>query len=202
VWRFRWGPRASAGLTLLAALARVAAADSAAPLGPVHADELSGFGYLRVGYEARPSATSQGGPGLAVGGRFELGSLGLDLSVLNLNADGEAPGEGFSGGLFRILGLWMVSPARTESAYVGAGAELIGAKGAVGSDHRLYRGEGSHTVAVVGYELRRTRRFRVFGQLEGLVPLYALTSEGQRDPRLHLYMMLSLGLGAGATPSP
>src|SRR5438876_862154 len=178
---------------LLAVASGRARAD--APEAEVPPGALTGFAYLRLGYEGRPAAPGLGGPGFALGGRFELGPVGADLSVLDLTADGEAAGEGFSGAVFRVLGLWLVTPARARSLYCGVGLELIGSKGLLGPGDRLYTGQGSHAVATVGYELRRARTFRLFGQLEGLVPLYALeTVQGERDRHLHLYLMLAIGL--------
>ena len=190
--------------TMVAAAPRLAAADGPPIATPeLASDELNGFAYLRLGYAGRPSAPNRGGAGFGLGGRFEVGAGGLDLSLCNLTIDDEATGEMFSGAMFRFVGLWLATPARARSLYLGAGVEVLGAKGAIGRDGRLYGGEGTHAVALVGYELRRTRSFRLFGQLEGVTPLYSLTAaNGDRDSRIHLYLMLSLGLGIGSAAAP
>jgi hypothetical protein len=128
------GLRATVSVAVLVAVApRPAAADGAG--AEVPSDAMNGFGYLRLGYAARPTGAARGGPGFALGGRLAIGSFGADLSVLNLTADSAAGGEGFSG--------------------------------AVGPGDRLDTGEGSHAVAVAGYELRRNRTFRLSASSKG-----------------------------------
>src|SRR4051812_29170942 len=190
--------RLVAMVLLLSAVGHRVLADSGptAPR-PGFVDEDSAFGYLRMGYAVRPARLQGGSPGFALGGRFEHGHLGVDASVLNLYADDEAGGEGFSGAIFRLAGLYLLTPTRRLSAYAGAGLELMGARGIVESGHH-YTGEGAHANAVAGCELLRAGPFKLFVEADGIVPVYRLRAQdGAVDDRLRLWIAVLVGLGIG-----
>jgi hypothetical protein len=187
------------GLVLVVACAsRVVLADEAAQ---GFAGEDGGFGYLRLGYAVRPTQLASGSPGLALGGRLEHGHLGVDASVLNLYADDEASGEGFSGALFRLTGLYLLSPLRARSAYAGGGVELVGARGILESG-RHYTGEGAHATAFAGCELLRAGNFKLFIEADGIMPLYKFRAQdGAVDGRTHLWVVFTVGVGFGPARS-
>jgi hypothetical protein len=189
----------ASGLVLLVAFAsRVALADAAAP---GLAGEDGGFAYLRLGYAVRPTRLPGGSPGLALGGRLEHGHLGVDASVLNLYADDEAGGEGFSGAIFRLTGLYLLSPMRPRSAYAGGGLELVASRGVLESG-RHYTGEGAHATAFAGCELLRAGNFKLFVEADGIVPLYKLRAQdGAVDGRTHLWLVFTVGVGFGPSRS-
>src|SRR5205085_1740848 len=116
-------------------------------------------------------------------------------------ADDEAGGEGFSGAIFRLTGLYLLTPMRRRSAYAGAGLELVGARGIIESG-RQYTGQGTHATAFAGCELLRAGLFKLFVEADGIVPLYKLRAQdGAVDGKIRLWTVFTLGIGIGPSRS-
>jgi hypothetical protein len=103
-----------------------------------------------------------------VGYRYDNGCWGLDASALNVQYDTEE-GMHTAGRLvaFQSLKYWT-----RADIWVGAGLSYGWVKGTVDQAIAKRRGEGVQTEAVVGVELPRSLRVRLFAQATLTAPLY------------------------------
>jgi hypothetical protein len=157
---------------------------SQASVNRVHSDR---FGYARLGYAGLFGDRTYGMPSLGFGYRFELDSLGLDLSFLNLQQGGssyQSSGHAIAGSWLKLQGLYFLRPTANASAYFGGGLSWGHSNIAAGSaDDRpdTYRtdwhGSGLQGELTIGYELPRASTLRLFMEVNGVLPFYRVTSE-------------------------
>ena len=88
----------------------------------VQADSLW---YFRLGYGGATGPVTNTGPGFGFGYRYELDSLAIDLSFLNLlifgNDDPNSSEAGVTGSWVKLMGLYFFNPHGNASLYLGGG---------------------------------------------------------------------------------
>lgn len=149
----------------------------------VHTDSIW---YARVGYGGLFGNTTFGMPAIGFGYRAELDSFGIDVSFLNtqFSSDNSSWSPAASSqSLVKISGLYFVSPTANRSAYLGGGLSFghqsFGGSydAANGYYSSGWHGQGLQGELTVGYELARATSFRVFTQVDAIIPFYEAQSE-------------------------
>lgn len=131
-------------------------------------------------------------PALSIGKRFEMEDSAVEITT----AWGEhyhRPGQKstfFS--LPRVIYLNFYEPSHQHSLFYGAG--LSWSRTRIRNDFQDYdaRFNGIHGEGVVGYELKRTSRFRSIAELNVSQPMLAYHREG-KHPGPNVFLNVSLG---------
>ena len=148
----------------------VTAAQTAAPSRV----RFESFHYVRLGYGS--IRREGGGSALGFGSRFELDSMGIDVSYFNFQMNSGGPTVG---SLVKLEALHFINPVANASAYFGAGLSY----GSTGAGRREFtqslsgrwRGTGLHGELSVGYEFARASSLRMFVQADATLPFYKAT---------------------------
>jgi hypothetical protein len=166
-----------------------------------------------------PATTS--GPAVGFGYRYELDSLGIDLSFLNLTAATSSGSSGdptgASGTWIKLMALYFQSPLANRSSYFGAGlgwgttsisrpsstntqGVFIGGTSSSGS--------GLQAELSAGYEFLRASTIRLFVQADANLPIYRVHDTtsmpgvtSSPDSSYAPSFALSLGIGWGGSAS-
>jgi hypothetical protein len=164
--------------------------------------EADSLWYARLGYAAIAGPTFNEGPDIGFGYRYELDSIGIDLSFnLVVATNRGSAGTGSVGGSFiKLEALYFLDPTANASFYVGGGASWGGT--VVASDTEAFSGSGLQGELTAGYEVLRASTIRLFLQLDGTLPLYAVSQDNLAfgAPANRSYAPtfgLSFGLGWG-----
>ncbi|HVZ74222.1 MAG TPA: hypothetical protein VHJ20_17705 [Polyangia bacterium] len=183
----------------------------AAPMR-VEADSLW---YVRLGYSAIASSDVSGGPAFGFGYRYELDSLGIDVSFLNFafpsehsTTNGTSSSASFSGSLIKLQALYFLNPIANGSFYLGGGAAwgfTAAVKEDAAGNFNELSGSGLQAELSAGYEFLRASTIRMFAQFDATLPFYTIdglmtdatgtttTKGGEWAPTFSL----SVGLGWG-----
>jgi opacity protein-like surface antigen len=143
--------------------------------------EADSLWYVRLGYATIPSTIVNSGPTFGFGYRYELDSVGIDFSFLNLmvasdRSDGGATSSaGLSGSWLKLMGLYFFNPTASSSSYVGGGISWGGA--IVADSTREFSGSGLEADVSVGFEFLRASTIRLFAQADATLPLYSSTTD-------------------------
>jgi len=169
----------------------------------VQADSLW---YFRLGYGGAAGASAKSGPAFGVGYRYELDSLALDLSFLNLlvaasndpnNADG-----GVTGSWVKLMALYYFNPTANGSFYLGGGIGYGVTE--VSNAAVSYAGTGLQGEVAAGFEFLRASTIRMFAEAEATAPFYQVysspTATGGADHTYVPSFAVSLGIGWGRSP--
>jgi hypothetical protein len=177
---------------VLAALVVLAcASDAAAERMPWY----RGF-YTRVGvrdsYGVEEPFHAWAAFAFGLGYRFDRQTWGIDGSVLNIQFD---PEEGLHTAVRVVPYVTFTRWTRVET-WLGAGLSYGWVKGTVDEAIAKRRGQGWQCDAILGAELPREIRVRMFVQLAATLPFYTLydTTYMARDSALHVYA-LEMALG-------
>jgi hypothetical protein len=164
--------------------------------------EADSLWYVRLGYAAIAGPTFNEGPDVGFGYRYELDTIGIDLSFnLVVATNRGSAGTGSVGGSFvKLSGLYFLDPTANASIYLGGGLSWGGT--VVASDTAAYSGSGLQGEALAGYEVLRASTIRLFVQLDGTLPFYAVSQDnlalGAPSNRSYAPTFgLSFGLGWG-----
>ena len=121
------------------------------------------------------------------GYRFELDSIGLDVSFLNLQTGGrsyESSGGATAGSLLKLQALHFLKPTSNASPYFGGGlswgiTDLGGGSEGYGSGtyRTSWHGSGLQGELTAGYELPRASTLRIFVEANGILPFYKVASK-------------------------
>jgi hypothetical protein len=169
----------AAPLLLVLALASVASAETL--------PWYRGF-YTRVGvrdsFGVQEPIHAWAAFAFGIGYRYDNGCWGLDASAFNYQYD---PEEGLhTAG--RLLAFQSLQHWTRADIWVGAGLSFGWLKGTVDQAIAKRRGEGFQTEAVIGVELPRALRVRLFVQGTLTAPLYYLRDiYRSRDSDLYVY---------------
>jgi hypothetical protein len=163
--------------------------------------EADSLWYARLGYGAIPSPIFSSGPDVGFGYRYELDNIGIDLSFnLMIPSRGSAASgtsaAGVSGSWIKLEGLYFANPMANSSIYYGGGVSWGAA--AIANANSAYSGSGLQAELSVGYEMLRASTIRLFGQINGTLPLYTVTQDAFFDPNTGL---ISSGSNTGYAPS-
>jgi hypothetical protein len=145
--------------------------------------EADSLWYARLGYGGVVGPTFTHGPAFGFGYRYELDSLGIDLSFLNFlvgnNSDNNSSGSvGVTGSWIKLMCLYFLNPTANRTTYLGGGVGWGGTAVASGTSSNAnttaseYSGSGLHLEASVGYELLRASTIRIFVQGDVTLPIY------------------------------
>ena len=127
--------------------------------------------YARLGYGY--IANGAGGPAIGFGYRYELDSLGVDLSFINLTFQNNSDKTNISGSWIRLAAYYFADPKSDASLYAGGGLAWGGS--AVTSGGNTYSGSGIQGELTVGYEFLRASTIRLFVQADASLPFYNAT---------------------------
>lgn len=189
----RW-PRASIRVLALA-VATTGAWQILPPthaVGIAHAEQLPwyrGF-YTRVGlrdvFGVQEPLHAWAALAFGFGYRFDRRCWGLDASALNVGYD---PEEGMhTAG--RVIGYASLERWTRSPVWIGAGLSYGWIKGTVDQAIPKRRGQGWQTETVVGFELPRALRVRLFAQGTLTAPLYVMRDGYRsRDSVLYTYAL-------------
>jgi hypothetical protein len=152
--------------------------------------EADSLWYARLGYGGALGPSFTHGPAFGFGYRYELDSLGIDLSFLNLmignNTDNNSSSGsvGVTGSWIKLMALYFIDPTANRTSYVGGGlgwgatavASATNGSSTTNSTVSTYSGSGLQAELSVGYELLRASTIRIFMQLDATLPLYSVHS--------------------------
>jgi hypothetical protein len=166
----------------------------------VQSDNL---GYVTVGYAATLGGDVAPGPTLGGGYRYELDRFGVDVGVLLLMAQRDAPATqtGVHAG---IRGLFFASPDASATPLLGLGLSFA----ALGSeiDHVGYSGSGLVGRISLGYEFLRESTIRFLVEVDALLPAFTLARDegepvlsGAKADFWAPNLGLNLGIGWGGS---
>jgi hypothetical protein len=132
--------------------------------------------YFRLGYGGATGPVTNAGPGFGFGYRYELDSLAIDLSFLNLlvfgNDDPASNESGVTGSWVKLMGLYFFNPTANASLYLGGGVGY--GVTAVGDANNTYAGSGLQGEAALGFEFLRASTIRIFAELDATLPFYGV----------------------------
>jgi hypothetical protein len=143
--------------------------------------EADSLWYARLGFATLAGPIVNSGPTFGFGYRYELDSVGIDFSFLNLvvasdrGNGGTSSSSGVSGSWIKLMGLYFLNPTANASSYIGAGVSWGGA--IVADSTREYSGSGLEADVSAGFEFLRASTIRMFAQLDATLPLYVSTSD-------------------------
>jgi hypothetical protein len=170
--------------------------------------EADSLWYFRLGYGGVTGPATNSGPGFGFGYRYELDSLAIDLSFLNLVVAGSndpmSTDKGVTGSWARLMALYYFNPTANGSFYLGGG--LGYGVTAVSNATATYSGSGLQGEAAAGYEFLRASTIRIFAEAEATAPFYTvypniLTGTGTPSDRSWVpSFTVSLGIGWGRSP--
>ncbi len=151
--------------------------------------EADSLWYARLGYGGVVGPTFTHGPAFGFGYRYELDSLGIDLSFLNFlvgsTSDNNGGGSaGITGSWIKLMCLYFLNPTANRTTYLGGGvgwggtavASATSSNANTTSSGSVYSGSGLHLEASVGYELLRASTIRIFVQGDLTLPIYKVHS--------------------------
>jgi hypothetical protein len=161
--------------------------------------------YTRLGYGAVLGGDFASGPSVAFGWRYELDSVGIDISGLNFILD-TSDGDGFTFTLVRLGGMYFFDPVSDSTPYVG-GALSWGWTGVyeeLDDGFTTYSGNGLQGELTAGYEFLRSSTLRVFVEANAIAPFYTAsrnTFEANNDESVYT-PSFSINIGLGYDPNP
>jgi hypothetical protein len=174
--------------------------------------EADSLWYARLGYGGVNGPSFSSGPAFGFGYRYELDSLGIDLSFLNLVVSNDNTSGSSSGGtaaLIKLMGLYFLNPTANRSSYLGAGVgwgttsfTRVGDV-STNSPYSSYSGSGLQGQLSAGYEFLRASTIRMFVQADATLPFYMIRSnvfvstDTRQDSSYSPSFAVSLGLGWG-----
>lgn len=141
--------------------------------------EADSLWYARIGGGAVMGGSGNTGPAFGCGYRYELDSVGIDISFFNLTyASHETTDElgyvtsepSLSGSWARLVGYYFLSPKESASLYFGGGLSW-GGSSVMDGDY-LYGGSGIQGELSAGFELLRASTLRLFVQVDATLPFY------------------------------
>jgi hypothetical protein len=141
--------------------------------------EADSLWYARLGGGAVLGGSGNTGPAFGCGYRYELDSVGIDLSFFNLTYASHKTTDEFgyttnepslSGSWARLLGYYFVSPKESASLYFGGGLSW-GGSSVLDGDY-LYGGSGIQGELSAGFEVLRASTLRLFVQVDATLPFY------------------------------
>jgi hypothetical protein len=155
---------------------RTNATDAQQAPNRVEADSLW---YFRLGYGGAAGAAVNSGPAFGFGYRYELDSLAIDLSFLNLlvagnNNQNGSSNSGVTGSWVRLMACYYLNPTANGSMYLGGG--LGYGVTAVSNDTTSYTGSGLQGELTAGFEFLRASTIRMFVEANGTLPFYSVHS--------------------------
>jgi hypothetical protein len=169
--------------------------------------EADSLWYARLGYAGVPNPAANSGPAIGFGYRYELDSLAIDLSFINLmianNSDNSSGSAGITGSWIKLMALYFNNPTANGSSYVGGGVSWGGAAVAKddGGTITTYSGSGLQAELSAGYEFLRASTIRMFAQLDATLPIYTVSYTdyvtGLTTKAYAPQFGLSVGLGWG-----
>jgi len=148
--------------------------------------EADSLWYARLGYAGIANPGTNTGPAIGLGYRYELDSLAIDLSFINLmfsssnnnSTTGSSGSAGITGSWIKLMALYYNNPTANGSSYLGGGVSWGGT--AVTSDNAgiltTYSGSGLQAELSAGYEFLRASSIRMFAQFDATLPLYRVSS--------------------------
>lgn len=151
--------------------------------------EADSLWYVRLGYGGVLGPDVGHGPAFGFGYRYELDSLAIDLSFLNLtigdNNDNNSGSAGVSGSWIKIMALYFLNPSANRSSYFGGGlgwgATAVASSSSSStsglSTYSSYNGSGLQAELSLGYELLRASTIRMFIQADATLPFYRVRRE-------------------------
>jgi hypothetical protein len=161
--------------------------------------------YFRLGYGGATGPVTNTGPGFGFGYRYELDSLAVDLSFLNLlifgndDPDPASNEAGVTGSWVKLMGLYFFNPTANHSLYLGGGVGY--GVTAVGDATASYTGSGLQGEAALGFEFLRASTIRIFGQIDATLPFYGVSQSfsGTTNPDKSYVpsFVASMGIGWG-----
>jgi hypothetical protein len=164
--------------------------------------EADSLWYARLGYGLMAAGGVGGGPAFGFGYRYELDSIGVDFSFLNLTVPSDTSnGDKVTGSFLRLMGLYFADPVANGSLYVGGGLSWAG--GGFGDSGGAYLGSGLQGEVVTGYELLRASTIRLFVQIDASLPFFAykraltLSSMSNTDSKWGPAFVAAMGIGWG-----
>lgn len=158
--------------------------------------------YLRLGYGMLAVGDLGGGPAIGFGYRYELDTLGIDASFLNLVLPTDEEGTDHiktSGSIFKLMGLYFVNPVSNFTPYFGGGVSW--GVGGIVDKNRSFSGSGLQGEVSAGYELLRASTIRMFVQLDAGLPFFTYKNRdlvsGAVTKKWGPTFTFSLGVGWG-----
>jgi hypothetical protein len=175
--------------------------------------EADSLWYARLGYGMTFGGDLRKGPALGFGYRYELDSLGIDLSFLNFMVDSNDDNSNTSGSLgvtatwIRLQALYFFNSMANGSSYLGAGLGW-GAAASYKTDtdaagvttSSAFSGSGLEGQVTAGYEFLRASTIRMFAQADLTLPFYMAHASGYNTSSESRYLpslTFSLGIGWG-----
>jgi hypothetical protein len=139
--------------------------------------EADSLWYARLGYAGIANPGTNTGPAIGFGYRYELDSLAIDLSFVNLmfsssndsSASGSSGSAGITGSWIKLMALYYNNPTANGSSYLGGGVSW-------GGTLTTYSGSGLQAELSAGYEFLRASSIRMFAQFDATLPLYRVSS--------------------------
>jgi hypothetical protein len=173
--------------------------------------EADSLWYARLGYAGIANPGANTGPAIGLGYRYELDSLAIDLSFINLmfstsndnSTTGSSGSAGITGSWIKLMALYYNNPMANGSTYLGGGVSWGGT--AVTKDDAgtftTYSGSGLQAELTAGYEFLRASSIRMFAQFDATLPIYRVSSSdfttGATSYAYSPSFGLSVGLGWG-----
>jgi hypothetical protein len=161
--------------------------------------------YTRLGYGAVLGGDFASGPAVGFGWRYELDSVGIDISGLNFILD-TSDGDGFNFTLVRLGGLYFFDPVSDTTPYVGAALSWgwTGVYEELDDGFTTYSGNGLQGEIGAGYEFLRSSTLRVFVEANAVLPFYTAsrnTFEANNEESVYT-PQFTINLGLGYDPNP
>jgi hypothetical protein len=165
--------------------------------------EADSLWYARLGYAGTLGPVFRSGPAIGFGYRYELDSIGVDLSFINFmfaSESNNSGGSGVTGSWIKLMGLYFVNPMANASMYLGGGISWGLTR--LDGNGLSYTGNGLQAEASVGFEMLRASTIRLFVQADATAPLYLVRAEmpltgGTTDGAWAPTVGLSFGIGWG-----
>lgn len=170
--------------------------------------EADSLWYLRLGYAGALGPNVNSGPAIGFGYRYELDSIGVDVSFLNFmfadntrtnSTTGTSGSASASGSWAKLMCLYFLNPLSNGSTYLGAG--LSWGATAVVTDSTAYSGSGLQGEISAGFELLRASTIRLFVEADATLPFYKVHgldfNTGNDATSYTPLFSLSLGVGWG-----
>jgi hypothetical protein len=144
--------------------------------------EADSLWYLRLGYAGATGPITNSGPAFGFGYRYELDSMGIDVSFLNFmfssndrsSSTTSSGSAGVTGSWVKLMGLYFLNPTANGSSYLAGGVSWGGT--VVGDNTRVYSGSGLQGEVSGGYEFLRASTIRMFAQADVTLPFYAVST--------------------------
>jgi hypothetical protein len=148
--------------------------------------EADSLWYARLGYAGIANPGTNTGPAIGLGYRYELDSLAIDLSFINLmfssssnnSSTGGSSSAGITGSWIKLMALYYNNPTANGSSYLGGGVSW-GATAVAKDDGNTvstYSGSGLQVELSAGYEFLRASTIRMFARFDATLPLYRVSS--------------------------